>query len=1111
MARYNPHLPTDAIYPEIERWCQRCFVGDGSILSGKPQLWTAELFQELKRNFVENPDEGGDSFYTKLEGQLRPGSAASKQLMAEILWLVLIFSSNITAQKKRQSVIQVWNWSGEAIDDHQTALSDIVLGGIGSTGMGFNNHRWRELNFVIHALIDVKGRPETERSKIASSPEEFCAWLDLQVDASARQLRHILPHLLFPDNLERISSGEDKRRIIAAFHPTRLSSDMRRLTNAQLDKELESIRHELEAQTQGPIDFYMPEVKAKWKPAKEIDDDGDREAAPIAAIKHASLSAEVARDIIDRQLGAPINLTKKFGVWKTKGGRDLILPLEQDVVTVWTELSPELGGLGMGQEALRTRPSFLKETRLQAPFGAWSLQVASADALIDLLEWYAEEPAVPVDQRELDRLRKQFLLHIPGFTSFQDRANSYWPQEREYKEEILDLFQTLVVPIIDNDDRSDESAVALVSEYRRVLTSKLASTGEIQNLVNWRALDLLKRPKVAPMFGRALKHLLSSTESLERKFEVYLQEIRQAFDPDNNVPHSDLVALIDHGRGLGSLALMLLNPKEAIIVRFELFDSALRRLTRTRMPSNSDELGRFSKATELAKVVFHELESWGWAPKDMMDVQSFLWVALKYDDQSETDPDGKVTVARDHLSPDMVTWFCGHNYGGNSDQTDRFIADGTWDNGSDPSWAELVNTMEVGDKIALKSSYVRKHNLRFDNRGAPVSVMAIKAVGTITANDRNGESVEVSWTRLKEKKEWYFYTNRQTMWRVRPGEWMTDGLIKFAFYDKDQDIERFLSDPYWRDMYHSGDNDIETDGEAVETTETYAIEDIIKDGCFIDVAELKEIIACLETKLNVILQGPPGTGKTWLARRLGYALIGQKDDRRIRVVQFHPNLSYEDFVRGYRPSGDGKLSLVDGVFMEAITEAKAFPQNAYVVVIEEINRGNPAQIFGEMLTLLEADKRRANEAIQLSYRMPDSPHERVFVPPNLYVIGTMNVADRSLALVDLALRRRFAFVDLEPQLGELWQAWMSKLSISESDLRRLQHRMTDLNATIEKELGKQFCIGHSYVTPPNDSEIADFETWFTRVAKTEIRPLLNEYWFEQPQRVEQLISALLAP
>ncbi len=179
--------------------------------------------------------------------------------------------------------------------------------------------------------------------------------------------------------------------------------------------------------------------------------------------------------------------------------------------------------------------------------------------------------------------------------------------------------------------------------------------------------------------------------------------------------------------------------------------------------------------------------------------------------------------------------------------------------------------------------------------------------------------------------------------------------------------------------------------------------------------------------------------------------------------------------------------------MEMIKAALDDPDSRYVVVIEEVNRGNPAQILGEMLTLLEADKRTPNEALELSYRQFDD--ERVFIPKNLYVIGTMNVADRSLALVDLALRRRFAFIDLEPVLGEPWRNWLqSRYGFDTQTLDKVESRITELNEMISADtgLGPQYRVGHSYVTPTGDNGIKDPSAWFCQVVETEIGPLLDE-------------------
>ena len=787
-------------------------------------------------------------------------------------------------------------------------------------------------------------------------------------------------------------------------------------------------------------------------------------------------------------------------------------------------------------------------------------------------------------------------------------------------------------------------------------------------------------------------------------------------------------------------------------------------------------------------------------------------------------------------------WFVGAPYEkGGEDQTDHFLTEGIWQNGYEDKYLDVVRSMQPGDKIAIKSSYTRKRELPFDSKGQTVSVMGIKAIGVITRNHGDGRFVDVDWEPRQELvKEWYFYTNRSTIWRVSPDEWMTEGLVDFTFNSKPQDIDQFRNAPYWKERF--GDNaityllensamtfkqryaehvdnttqssspkgvysraiqalvgylnqqgeiiqedliyamsvrdlkalknrllvggdlcsfnnmgcnnrapsaaigkliefkqsifdhqfkifkqvfpdfvsfrqpgaqylNIERDYkmEAIQSAqdlidgfslenghvadvflqliklanffnwrdqehiqlmiqssefveglkclfqaikndrfdaiefekikqhlcsarvdgdtqnnvskelaanvflklivysfflyrpnqyfamassylrrlmhlyglssfkkgsyidyedflniqllgqqlfeflkpyevngyadvqsflwvvenkgeylaqeseddefvaeasmptdpiEPYTIDDIITDGCFLEREGLIKTMSQLKRKKNIILQGPPGTGKTWLAKKLAYALMGQKDESALRAVQFHPNLSYEDFVRGWRPSGEGKLTLMDGPFLEMVNKAKNAASIKHVVVIEEINRGNPAQIFGEMLTLLEADKRTPSEALELSYCQYAG--EKVHIPENLYVIGTMNIADRSLALVDLALRRRFAFFDLKPTLGEAWREWVNrKAGIDDSFLRLIEQRIASLNNEIaqDRNLGPQFKVGHSYVTP--NAVIEDARRWFHGVVETEIGPLLEEYWFDDLERSRKAQEALI--
>ena len=740
-----------------------------------------------------------------------------------------------------------------------------------------------------------------------------------------------------------------------------------------------------------------------------------------------------------------------------------------------------------------------------------------------------------------------------------------------------------------------------------------------------------------------------------------------------------------------------------------------------------------------------------------------------------------MTIAPKGISTQPV-WFVGATYGKKDDQTARFLREGIWENGYDDKHLDLVRSMKVGERVAIKSAYTQLHDLPFDNRGNRVSVMSIKATGVITENSNDGRQVKVDWLPAKSGHKWYFYTHRGTIWRVLPGGWKNDGLIDFAFEDNAQDIQRFCDAPYWRarfgrqsavsenfgwtrfymaiadkllqyqhdrkalvaglkkisaqvsalgyleaDIYPNGkrgfvrdicpftvmgtfnrqtkevnrkaiateiaiflgveepvpqsfegvpvlhnlkswyfpreknrsddhidslwetfataisyadseegqedvaktafakafddsngrmgvawnltmglywarpwallsldglsrtyikdtlaitinrngpnrrcaavdylqvvdileprfqesgypvhsfpelsllawglDSDSSLDSDELSPDDmdeepemaeaesaianhpalpSYTLEDILAEGCFLEHAELENALVRLREKKNLILQGPPGTGKTWLAKRLAFALIGTQDVKKVRSVQFHPNLSYEDFVRGWRPDGRGGLALAEGVFMEVVKAALNNPDSTFVVVIEEINRGNPTQIFGEMLTLLEAGKRTPNEALELSYPDADGNRTAVHIPENFYLIGTMNLADRSLALVDLALRRRFAFISLTPRLGGRWRKWVTTQCALDADLaHHIETRMTELNTVIadDERLGKQFQIGHSYVTPSEMLKEGTTRDWFIRVVETEILPLLDEYWVDTPASAQEAAANLLA-
>ena len=276
----------------------------------------------------------------------------------------------------------------------------------------------------------------------------------------------------------------------------------------------------------------------------------------------------------------------------------------------------------------------------------------------------------------------------------------------------------------------------------------------------------------------------------------------------------------------------------------------------------------------------------------------------------------------------------------------------------------------------------------------------------------------------------------------------------------------------------------------------YSKDDFLNE-VYMDEDTYNTLTELLEAKYNVILQGAPGVGKTFAAKRLAYSIMGQKDTSRVAMVQFHQSYSYEDFIQGYRPSKEG-FELENGAFYKFCKEAEEDNERPYFFIIDEINRGNLSKILGELMMLIEKDKR--GEKIKLLYS-----NEWFTVPQNVRIIGMMNTADRSLALMDYALRRRFAFFDFAPAFSSEG----FKNYLAEKNSPKLESLITvveSLNNTIssDESLGDGFRIGHSYFC--TDDEITD--EWLKSVVEYEVIPLIKEYWFDEPTKVRDWSATL---
>lgn len=388
-------------------------------------------------------------------------------------------------------------------------------------------------------------------------------------------------------------------------------------------------------------------------------------------------------------------------------------------------------------------------------------------------------------------------------------------------------------------------------------------------------------------------------------------------------------------------------------------------------------------------------------------------------------------------------------------------------NSAHATW-QFVYDVKIGDVV-----FVKKGNNTILGRGIVVSDYEYDADRT----DEYANVRKINWT---DRGEW-------TISNQFPQKTLTD-ITPYG------DLVQKIKDLF--------ENDENTDDEQEVTYPEYSAEDFL-DDVYMSEKEYTRLVSLLRNKKNIILQGAPGVGKTYAAKRLAYSMMGVKDVERVMMVQFHQSYSYEDFIMGFRPSATG-FELKKGAFYTFCKKAEVDSDNEYFFIIDEINRGNLSKIFGELFMLIENDKR--GNALQLLYS-----DEKFAVPKNVYIIGMMNTADRSLAMLDYALRRRFAFFDIKPGFEtEGFQKY--RLTLDNEKFDKLIRCVESLNGVISSDetLGEGFCIGHSYFCNLHPENVDD--EWLYVVVEYELIPLLKEYWFDEPMKVkdwsENLRSAI---
>lgn len=442
-------------------------------------------------------------------------------------------------------------------------------------------------------------------------------------------------------------------------------------------------------------------------------------------------------------------------------------------------------------------------------------------------------------------------------------------------------------------------------------------------------------------------------------------------------------------------------------------------------------------------------------------------------------------------------WYVGAT-GNNSeghwqDFSEQFIKEGRWENLSAPEdYTEDVNKIVPGDKIAIKATYTKKNNLPFDNNNRVVSTMSIKAIGIVTENYKDGRNIKVDWTQINPIREWFGSgVLRTTIHLVKASDgYIKKSLLDFTFNNEEQDYS--ICEDFYKDS-------------ECDTTE------ISTDSNKILLPQRTQRID--NNALNEILYGAPGTGKTYSTVEHALAIVEKRDldlskktpEERKNIMNkyneyvnkgqivfttFHQNYSYEDFIQGLRPktiNGNMEFKTIDGVFKKVADSAMLDATNEYVIIIDEINRANISRVFGELITLIEDDK-RWGEINQMSVTLPSG--DIFAVPNNLHIIGTMNSADKSISLIDVALRRRFKFIEQSPDSSFIDDTFVKDI-------------FEKLNKILVEELDStDLLIGHSYFINKSKNDICD-------IFNNSIIPLLYEYFYDNKKKVTKILEQVL--
>lgn len=671
-----------------------------------------------------------------------------------------------------------------------------------------------------------------------------------------------------------------------------------------------------------------------------------------------------------------------------------------------------------------------------------------------------------ITPHQFDTLIRQFKSLMPDFEDFSTPGKKLFEREISYKKNALERYQ--------NEIGNAKLKEMIENNKGRFAVQEIAKRIQT-NLVKFRSWNSLgdNDEQITAILNKFL-----DVSQQEYNGEETLKPIFDEARRQNLKPSWDAYSAL----------LWTFNPDDYAPIKISYFRKLAEKLGHE-LPKGRPSAKKLSSVYEWMRTFWNSLEQAGYEPKNWIEVHSFIWCVCPGTYQEE-DHDEKFWL----IAPGRQAEFWG-------EWKNRGVITIGWDKIGDLSKYSSKDEIQIriqdeyGDRTSHNNSALACYE--FAKVMKPGDIVIVKT----------GSKELLGYGKVVSE---YKYDNTRSLHcNLRNVEWIQTGNWVYPFTENE--TKRFtlktLTDIT---KYQGFPEQLITCMKSIDT-KPYSIDIALKD-LFFTRNEFQEILNTLEFKKNIILQGAPGVGKTFIAKRLAYTLMKEEDPKRVQMIQFHQSYSYEDFIQGYRPDEEHNFKLKNGVFYEFCKKAQRDSENKYVFIIDEINRGNLSKIFGELMMLVEPDKRGKDYSVPLTYA--DTAEEQFFLPANLYLIGTMNTADRSLAMVDYALRRRFAFITLTPKFETAeFKAFLRNEGLDEVLINKIVEKMCLLNKKIsedQKNLGIGYQIGHSFFCPNTDHPNALYDIdWYRRVINYEIKPLIEEYWFDDINGVNQRVRELL--